>query len=478
MPGVAGHGRHQPLVPVQAIPVAAAGLVPEHGVEAVEQGLRLGSQRGGAVRVAQGRIHLRHALPGRIDVALQFAQRLRVADEGAVGVDDGLPAVLPADVLVSRARPGAVLLKAVAVPVPALVDPGQATLGGVQVPAQQIEVPGRAPGGMEGDQVKRRCVRRAVIRRVRDQVQRRQLAPAKLVQDLARLGVPVVVPRGGLPIAQYVQRGAAELRVQDRRLQGDDQRVPPEQRHEPRQPGGGDGLQPAIPLYRKAQGGDVLHGLVEHAGEGMAVAVQLEDAGPPGRQVLPLRAAHAQVAGGGRREHGISVAQVVKQRALPCPARRQFDREADAAVGIDGWRRAAGGDADLAVEVPVAVARGEHAVRVRPAAADPAAAQDAAGLHLEDVGEVAADRQFQVEAHGVAAVVGDGIRLVHAAADGPAEHHAEGAGRHVPALAGEGAVGQEDAGGVVGGGTAVDQLPGLAVGIQGVCTDKAGVEEV
>jgi hypothetical protein len=71
------------------------------------------------------------------------------------------------------------------------------------------------------------------------------------------------------------------------------------------------------------------------------------------------------------------------------------------------------------------------------------APDDAAALHLEDVGEVAAKRDFEVEANRPAAV-GDVDVLVHAAADVAAEREAEDARLDRSALGEEGAVGLED----------------------------------
>ena len=106
------------------------------------------------------------------------------------------------------------------------------------------------------------------------------------------------------------------------------------------------------------------------------------------------------------------------------------------------------------------------------------APDDAAALHLEDVGEVAAKRDFEVEANRPAAVVGDVDVLVHAAADVAAEREAEDARLDRSALGEEGAVGLEDTRTVIGDRTAIKQIPGLAVGEQAPAADHAGVEEV
>ena len=82
------------------------------------------------------------------------------------------------------------------------------------MPLQEVSIAGRPPGGVQRDQIERRSVRSAVIRRVRDQLEMRQFAVADLMQDLARLGVAVVVRFFGLQGAENLERSAA--RTQDR----------------------------------------------------------------------------------------------------------------------------------------------------------------------------------------------------------------------------------------------------------------------
>ena len=61
-------------------------------------------------------------------------------------------------------------------------------------------------------------------------------------------------------------------------------------------------------------------------------------------------------------------------------------------------------------------------------------------LDLEDVGKIGADRDFQIEAHGLKAVVGDIDVLVHPAFNMAADHQAQRARRDRPILAHEGMV--------------------------------------
>ena len=107
----------------------------------------------------------------------------------------------------------------------------------------------------------------------------------------------------------------------------------------------------------------------------------------------------------------------------------------------------------------VAVDGAQALLRVRPLGADAAAADDAAGLHVEDVGEVGADGDLQVEAHRPLAVVGQVEVLVQPAIDRAADDEGEGMCRDRAVLGEEAAVGQEDARGVVADRAAVQQVP-------------------
>src|SRR5208283_1781791 len=113
-----------------------------------------------------------------------------------------------------------------------------------------------------------------------------------------------------------------------------------------------------------------------------------------------------------------------------------------------------------------------------PAGVDAAAANDAIALHLENVGEIAAHRDFQIEAHRLAAAVGDVDVLVHAAGDVTAQREAEGARRDRSRLGEKGGVGLVNTSAVIGDGTAVQQFPRFAVGEQAPAADDPCVEEV
>ena len=211
--------QHLALLAIQHERVEAALLVPERVVEATEQRRRLVAQRGGALGAAEFVVDLRHAQPGVIDIALQFAHRLGPFHRRAVGVVHRIAGILPRHVLVADRRARLVFLEAVAVAIAPVVDPRQAALGRVEMPFQQRAIAGGAPRGVQRDQVQRRRIRRAVIRRVRDQLEMREFAVAQFVHDLARFGVAIVVALLRLPAAEHVERAARELRIDQDVLQ-------------------------------------------------------------------------------------------------------------------------------------------------------------------------------------------------------------------------------------------------------------------
>jgi len=62
--------------------------------------------------------------------------------------------------------------------------------------------------------------------------------------------------------------------------------------------------------------------------------------------------------------------------------------------------------------------------RFGPLRSDPASTHNRARLHLEDVGEIAAERDLELEFHGLNAVVGDVEIFVHPVADPAADSQA------------------------------------------------------
>jgi hypothetical protein len=109
------------------------------------------------------------------------------------------------------------------------------------------------------------------------------------VDDLARLGVDVRVLLVRLQLGQHLERGARELRPEEQGLQARDQRVAPEDGHEPGHPGRGHAPGPAGTAH--PQRGQVGDRLEERAVEQIPVGADLRHAQLPGRE----RLAHAHL---------------------------------------------------------------------------------------------------------------------------------------------------------------------------------------
>src|SRR5439155_23997157 len=123
---VAGVGGDRPdglLLGIEREGVEAEVLAPELRLERRPERTRLGAQPRRALRLAEDVEDLRHAHPRVEDVALELAQRLRLPDLAAVGVDDRVDRVLPPHVLVALRGARPVLLEAVPVEVTVALDP-------------------------------------------------------------------------------------------------------------------------------------------------------------------------------------------------------------------------------------------------------------------------------------------------------------------------------------------------------------------
>ncbi|GBD46079.1 hypothetical protein HRbin41_00898 [bacterium HR41] len=145
--------------------------------------------------------------------------------------------------------------------------------------------------------------------------ERGELARAQLVDDLAWLGVTLGVVAGRLQGSERAQRCAREVRQKGQRLVASDQRVAPEQRHEPGQAG-----------RRQLDGAGVARSETERGEVGDARAPQLLQLGPVGgelrRLALPLLAA-----GACRRERSSESGALAAVAAAPFPERSEVELE-------------------------------------------------------------------------------------------------------------------------------------------------------
>ena len=165
---------------------------------------------------------------------------------------------------------------------------------------------------------------------------------------------------------------------------------------------------------------------------------------------------------------------------MPSLAGLQGDVEAQPPIGVHRRPAVAVVRADnhLAPEILVAIGDAQHLPLIRPRRGDAAAPHDLVALDLENVGKICTDRDLQVEANRIPAVVGDLDILVQPAIYVATDHQTQRARRDRPILAHEGAVGLEDARRMVGDGAAVQQIPRRAVGIDCPGTDHPGVTEI
>src|SRR6266478_5076006 len=175
----------------------------------------------------------------------------------------------------------------------------------------------------------------------------------------------------------------------------------------------------------------------------------------------------------------VAVCQCIEQAVMPRLAWFEGDFEAESAVGVYRfcWR-VRRGNRHRAAEVTIAVGGAQMLVRFGPLRDDPAPPDNSARLHLEDICEVTAERDLELEPHRCPAIVGDVKIFVHATANRSAYRKAQGPRRDRAVFGEQGPIGEEYAGCVVVDGATVQQLPGFAVGRDGPTADNARIEEV
>ena len=141
---------------------------------------------------------------------------------------------------------------------------------------------------------------------------------------------------------------------------------------------------------------------------------------------------------------------------MPSLAWPKRDLEAEASVGRDSFARSARHRCcHGAAKILVRIGGAEPLPRLGPLRGDLAAAHNVAWLDLEDVGEVAAEGDLELEPHRFHAVVGDVEIFVQAAADRSAYREAQSARSNRTVLGEDGFVSQENAGRVIADRTAV-----------------------
>ncbi len=115
-----------------------------------------------------------------------------------------------------------------------LAHPAQRRLDGRPQHANRLQIAGALQIGAGQHHEQRGGIDAAVIAAERDLPQLRHFAETYLVQDLARLGIGLRIEGRGLVGGEVQQYAAREGGREPQRLEGRDERVPPEHRGEPR----------------------------------------------------------------------------------------------------------------------------------------------------------------------------------------------------------------------------------------------------
>ena len=235
-PDVRSQRVHGLLVPVEGERVVpTARVAPECLVEARAQLLGVPLEPLGELPLAPDLAReLGEPDLGVVDVALHLARRDRRLGVPPVMEELRVARVLPRLVEQPVRRAPLILDEAVPVQVAVLVDPLERAQRGLAQVAHEPRVVRPAPDLREQDEVERRRVHGAVVAR---EPRMRALAVPHLVDDLAGLGVDVRVVLGRLELGEDGERVLRQLGPEEERLETGDDRVPPEDGHEPRHPG-------------------------------------------------------------------------------------------------------------------------------------------------------------------------------------------------------------------------------------------------
>ncbi len=209
-----------------------------HPVSAIDR--RNERRSAGLERAGRGLVAAERAVElGRVEerargVALHLDQRDRRLGEATVAKADRVSRVLPPLVLQAVLGGALVLEEAVAVAIGGALDPPHR---GDEVPlhrAQEGEIAGATVVLGEQQDEERRGVDAAEIGEARGEAPRAdQALGAQLVQDLPGLLLGLRIILLALPARERSQDAAREIRQERARLQRGEERVAPEERHEP-----------------------------------------------------------------------------------------------------------------------------------------------------------------------------------------------------------------------------------------------------
>src|SRR5262245_35104737 len=480
MPGVRSNGQDFVLLTVQRIHVEAELVVPKNRVEALKQRCGLCPQFSGAVVLAERLKHFRRTNPGIVDITLKLAQRLWPFDQRAIRIDDGVAGILPSHVLITDRGARLIFLEAVTVAVSIFVDPGQAAFNGPEMPLQKRLVGSRTPSRVQRDQIERCGVSRAVIWRVRDQLEMRELTVAQFVEDLSRFRIPIWVVFPRLQRAEEVQSTTSELWIDQHVLKRGDKAVAPERGDEPGEASRRQESLAVRSLDRKAERGHVFQCTAKQPVEFLVARLNLGNCLQPASQRLGVLGPLAAFDAIARRiEMPVAVLEHIQDAAVPGLSWSESDFEAEPAIGIvclSGRSRRV--DRHRSAEITVAVGGTKPLSGRRPLRCYPPASDDSIRFHLEDVGKVAAYRDLELELYRAHTVVCDVNIFVDAAADPAADGQSECTGRNRAVLGCNRGIRQKNPCRVIGNGAAIEQLPGFAISVDGPAADQSRIEKI
>src|SRR5580704_15476554 len=227
------------------------------------------------------------------------------------------------------------------------------------MPLQQSLVASCAPSRVQGDQIERRGVSSAIIRRMWNQSEMRQLTVAQFVEYLAWLSVSIRIVFLCLERAKYVQRATRKFRMDKHVLERDDQAVAPERRDEPGKPGGRQKDRVVRALDREAERGHVFKCAAKKAIELFIAGLNFCHCPQPichgfgvarGRMVFNAFTWRSRMF--------VVIRQGVEEACMPSFSGVERDLEAETTVCIDGlFRRIMRGNCNRPAEVAVTIGR-------------------------------------------------------------------------------------------------------------------------
>jgi hypothetical protein len=180
----------------------------------------------------------------------------------------------------------------------------------------------------------------------------------------------------------------------------------------------------------------------------------------------------------GRFGANLSIAQLIEKASMPSLGRAQTHLEADPSIRVDG-RRVVPLDCNrqFAAEILIAI-DGPQGWRVlAPLRRYPATADHIPRFNLEQIGEVASDQYFQIEANRLHPVVHQINIFVQSAIDRTADGQLERMRRNTALFGRDVGIGQEYARGKMEKITAVEKLPRQAIRVDHPVADQSRVKE-